>query len=193
MSVTPEGRASYANVFEAQKNDLNGDMEYSMVAIFEPSANLSSMKVDAELALVQKWGADKAKWPQNLRHPFRKCKERWKMVDGKQVIPAGYENGDAVFITFKKKAKNGRPSVVDQNVQDIIEPSQFYSGCYVKVSYNAYAYDQKGNRGVSFGLNNVQKIRDGEPLGGRARASDEFTAVAGAATETKGAGGIFDD
>ncbi|MBS4049398.1 MAG: DUF2815 family protein [Alphaproteobacteria bacterium] len=194
MAVTHECRVSYVHVFEAQKNDLSGEMEYSVVGIFPANTDFTSMKKDAEEALVKKFGADKKNWPENLRNPFRKCKERWSMKDGKQVIPAGYENGDDVFITFKKAAKNGKPGVVDHNVMDIIEPQHFYSGCYAKISYNAYAFDKKGNKGAGFGLNNIQKTRDGDPLGGRSRPTDDFKPVegAGAAAGGAGAGSVFD-
>jgi hypothetical protein len=109
------------------------------------------------------------------------------------VIPAGYEDPDAIFITFKATEKY-KPGVVDANVKDIIEPREFYSGCYARASVRAYVYDNKGNRGVGFGLNNVQKLRDGEPLGGSggpARPSDEFQAVAEVGGST-GAASVFD-
>lgn len=189
--TTPEFRVSYANVFEPQKNDLSGKMEYSLVAIFPKGTDLSKLKGAASAVMVEKYGADQAKWPQNMRIPFRKCSERWKNENGKQIIPAGYEDGDAIFMTLKSTKK---PGLVDAAVQDIFEQSQFYSGCFARASVRAYAYDNKGNRGVSFGLNNVQKIRDGEPLGGRSRPTDDFEAVdvgTGGATG-QGAGGMFD-
>jgi hypothetical protein len=184
--ITPEFRVSYANVFAAVKNDLNGKMEYSVVAIFPKGADLAPLKAAAEKAIAEKLGPDKAKWPANLRHPFRKCKERWQTKDGKEVIPAGYEDGEATFITLKSTQ---RPGVVDASVTDIIDTVGFYSGCYARASVRAFYYDQKGNKGVSFGLQNIQKTRDGDPLGGRARPSDEFEAVAGSSS----AKSVFDD
>ena len=56
-----------------------------------------------------------------------------------------------------------------------MEPEEIYSGCYVRASINAYAFNIQGNSGVSFGLNNIQKVRDGEPLGGGgSKAEDDF-------------------
>ena len=69
-------------------------------------------------------------------------------------------------------------------MNEILDESEIYSGCYGKVSLRAFAYDQKGNKGVSFGLQNVQKVRDGESLGGRVNPQDEFKPVENAATET---------
>ena len=70
-----------------------------------------------------------------------------------------------------------RPGIVDRNVQPILDSTEVYSGCYARVSINAFAYNAKGNQGVSFGLNHVQKTRDGDFLGGRSRAEDDFEAL----------------
>lgn len=66
------------------------------------------------------------------------------------------------------------PQIVDQRVQPILERSQVYSGCYARVSINFYAFNSNGNKGVAAGLGNIQFVRDGEPLGGKTSASDEF-------------------
>lgn len=170
---TPEFRVSYPNVFKPKRNDLNGQDEYSVVALFPKGADLSKLKEAAQKAIIDKWGPDKAKWPANLRSPFRDQGERAKVVDGKRILPAGHEEG-AIFLNLKSKQ---RPGVVDQNVQDILDESQFYAGCFARASVKAFAYDQKGNRGVAFGLGNIQKIRDGEPLGNRAKPEQDFAPI----------------
>jgi hypothetical protein len=171
---TPVFRVSYPNVFKARRNDLNGKDEFSVVALFEKGADLTALKKAAQEAIIAKWGPDQAKWPKNLRSPFRDQAERAKDVDGKRILPAGHVEG-AIFLNLKSSQ---RPGVVDQNVQDIIDESQFYAGCFARASVNAYAYDQKGNRGVSFGLGNIQKVRDGEPLGNRAKPEQDFAPIA---------------
>ena len=71
-----------------------------------------------------------------------------------------------------------RPGVVDAQKNDIIDKSELYSGCYGRVSITPAAYNVDGNKGIKFYLNNVQKLSDGEPLGGNvSNASDDFTAV----------------
>lgn len=183
---TPTFRVSYPNVFKAKKNDLNGKDEFSVVALFKKGEDLSALKAAAQKAIVDKWGPDKAKWPTNLRSPFRDQAERAKEVDGKRILPAGHEEG-AIFLNLKSSQ---RPGVVDQNVQDIIDESQFYAGCFARASVNAYAYDQKGNRGVSFGLGNIQKVKDGDPLGNRAKPEQDFAPIqveAGEASASTGA------
>ena len=52
-----------------------------------------------------------------------------------------------------------------------------YSGCYGNITVTFFGYNSNGNRGIAAGLGNIQKVKDGEPLGGRARASDEFSAL----------------
>ena len=56
----------------------------------------------------------------------------------------------------------------------IIEHSEVYSGVYGRASINFYAFNSNGNRGIACGLNNLQKISDGDPLGGKTRAEDDF-------------------
>ena len=67
------------------------------------------------------------------------------------------------------------PQIVDRAVQPILDRNEVYSGCYARVSINFYAFNSNGNRGVACGLGNIQKVRDGEPLGGKSSAADDFT------------------
>lgn len=187
--ITPEFRVSYPNILtsrDVEKDTKDGGKEtvkeYGLNGIFPPNADLTALKKLAENALIEKLGADKTKWPANLRSPFRKCEERMK--DG--VLPDGYVAG-GTFINVKSKT---RPGLVDANVQPIIDETQFYAGCYARAQVHAYYYEHKGNRGISFGVDNVQKLRDGDSLSGRMKAEDAFEPVAGAA-DASGADDIF--
>ena len=80
------------------------------------------------------------------------------------------------FTAFAANSKQA-PQIVDRQVQPILDQSEVYSGCYGRVSITFYAYNSNGNKGIAAGLGNVQKLRDGEPLGSRANAKDEFEAV----------------
>ena len=66
------------------------------------------------------------------------------------------------------------PGIVDADRQPILDRSEVYSGCYGRVSITFYAFNSNGNKGIACGLNNLQKIRDGEPLDGHTRAEDDF-------------------
>lgn len=170
--MTPEFRVSYPKVFKPEVNQMSGKSEYSLVALFKKGEDLKALKAAAEEAIVEKLGADKSKWPKNLKTPFRDQEEREK--DGS--MPSGYEKG-AIFITLKSAQK---PGLVDSNVQAIIDEAEFYAGCYARATVRAGYYDKAGNRGVAFYLQNVQKVKDGEPLSGRAAAETEFAPVEGA-------------
>lgn len=176
--LTPKFRVSYAKVFRPEKNKLNDKLEFSLVAIFPPKTDLAELTKACGAAIVEKFGADKTKWPKNLRNPIRKNEEREK--EGK--LPDGYEAGGH-FITLKSET---RPGLVDQNRGAIIDETAFYSGCYARAQVRPFAYLQKGNAGVSFGLQNLQKMADGDPLSGRQKAEDAFEAVASEAGAAAG-------
>lgn len=191
--ITPKFRASYAHVFVPQPvtNDdgspkmANGVqvLEYSIMALFPKGADLSALKAAAAEAAKEKWGD---KIPVNLRSPFRTTKQ-----DGS--TPDALEEG-GVFMNFKTKTK---PGLVDATNQDIIDPVEFYSGCYCRASVRAYAYGGAGTKvvpGVAFGLQNLQKLEDGEPLGAvRVKASKEFEPVGGKdGSAGGGASNLFD-
>jgi len=184
---TPLFRVSYPNVFEAKINDLSKQMEYSLEAIFAPDADLSQLRAAAQKALVAKFGADKATWPKNIRSPFKSQSTKAKNINGKQVIPEPYTE-EGVFLNLRNKQ---RPSVVDGNLQSIIDPNDFYAGCYAIASVSVYAYDKGGNCGVNFSLSNIQKVKDGDPLGGRTRPEDDFVAVESTGTKSATSTDIF--
>lgn len=186
--LTPEFRVGFPAVFKPRKNEQNGQMEYSVQALFPKGADLSKLKAVAKQACIEKWGEDPKRWPEPLKNPFRKQEELTKKdsnkkviygKDGKPVLREGAVEG-AIFCNFKSKQ---RPAVVDEQVQLILDESQFYAGCYARATVNAKAYDTAGNRGVSLYLQNVQKTRDGESLGGRSKPEEDFEPIAGAAEE----------
>ena len=161
--MTPEFRVSFPAVFKARssKSDDDGDAgtpKYGITMLFAKDADLSKLKAAAQAAAKEKWGD---KIPKNLRTPFR---------DQGDKGLEGYVEG-AVFINATSLQK---PGLVDRNREDIIDETEFYAGCYARATLRAFAYDKKGNKGVAFGLNNVQKLRDGESLSGRTRAQDDF-------------------
>ena len=69
------------------------------------------------------------------------------------------------------------PQIVDKQVKPILDRNEVYSGCYARVYLNFYAFNSNGNKGIACGLGNIQKVRDGEPLGGRTNAADDFATL----------------
>lgn len=180
--ITPEFRAGFVGLFKATapKENPNGAKKFSVRAIFMPGADLSALKREAQAAAEEKWGAGKV--PKTIRSPFRTNEELENPVPG---IP-----DDAVVMTFSAN-EDRRPGLVDANLQDIIDDSQVYSGAWFRAQVRAFAYDNAGNKGVSFGLQNVQKLRDDEPIGkGKVPASKAFEAFG--APASKSAGSMFD-
>ncbi len=78
---------------------------------------------------------------------------------------------------FVNANSNTPPQIVDRQVRPIMDRNEVYSGCYARVALNFYAFNSNGNRGIACGLGNIQKVRDGEPLGGRTNAADDFAAL----------------
>ena len=66
---------------------------------------------------------------------------------------------------------------MDAACSPILDRSEVYSGCYGRASISFFAFNSNGNRGIACGLNNLQKLRDGEPLGGRASAEADFSGL----------------
>jgi hypothetical protein len=160
--MTPEFRASFPNVFTARSDFDGQEPKFSIVMLFDKKTDISALKKLCEQAVKEKWG-DKV--PKNLRSPFR---------DGDTDKPDMDGYAGCVFVRASSK---GRPGLVDASVTPIVNQEDFYAGCYARATVNAFAYDKAGNQGVAFGLQNVQKLRDGEPFSGRTKAEDDFDAT----------------
>lgn len=164
--VIVPGRLSYANVWEPQS--INGsEPKYSVSVIIPKSDKATIQKIQqaveqAKQEAISKFGG---KIPANLKLPLR---------DGDIDRPDDEAYANSYFINCNSKQK---PQVVDQQVQSILDQAEVYSGCYGRVSVTFYGFNSNGNRGVAAGLGNIQKLKDGEPLGGRVRAEDEFDTV----------------
>lgn len=158
--ITPVARLAFPHLFEKDMREISGKVvdKYTATLLFPKDTDLSALMALAKKALVEKW-PDPDKRPAGLKTPFRDGNVDGRGSDGE--IWNGFEN--TVFIRISSKF---RPGIVDQKVNPIIDPERIYSGCYVLAQVHAYAYDNMGNRGVSFGLNNIQFVKDGERLGG---------------------------
>lgn len=157
------GRFSYANVWEAKS--INGsDPKFSVSIIIPKSDKKTVTAIQKAIEEAKKEGISKfgGKVPANLKTPLR---------DGDIDRPddPSYEN--SYFINANSK---NAPQIVDAKVQPILDRSEVYSGCYGKVSVNFYPFSINGSKGIAAGLGNIQKLSNGEPLGGKNRAEDDF-------------------
>lgn len=169
--ITPKFRVSFASLFQMKTfrnpNGSETEPQYELTMLFDKRTDLKTLKRCVEHATIDKWGADKNKWPRNLRSPFR---------DGDEKDYDGYENTIYVKATSKKPV-----GLVDERRERILsedkESGGFYNGCYARAQVFACAYDVSGNKGIKFVVFNVQKIADGEEFSGRQKAEDVFDAV----------------
>ena len=91
--------------------------------------------------------------------------------DGDEERPDNPEYANSMFVNCSSKIK---PGIVDKDLNPIMSQDEFYSGCYGRASINFYAFNNAGNRGIACGLNNLQKLADGEALAGGASAEEDF-------------------
>lgn len=165
--VTGEVRLSYANIFEA-KSIQGGKPKYSVSLIIPKSdtETLATIERAIDAAIDAGIGKFGGKRPNKaaLKLPLR---------DGDiERDDEAYAN--AMFVNANSTTP---PQVVGTDLQPILDVSEVYSGCYARVSVSFYAFNTNGNKGIACGLGNIQKLRDGEPLGGnRISAEDDFGA-----------------
>ncbi len=164
----PDTRWSYANVWEA-KSINGGAPKYSVSLIIPKSDTVTVNKIKAAIEAAYQEGQGKLKGNGKTVPPLSVLKT--PLRDGDQERPDSPEYAGCYFINANSASA---PGIVDADRQEIVDRSEVYSGVYGRASINLYAFNSNGNKGIACGLNNLQKIRDGEPLGGKSRAADDF-------------------
>lgn len=161
-------RWSYANVWEPKAME-GGKPKFSVSLIIPKSDTVTVGKIKAAIDEAYRDGQSKLKGNgksvpalSTLRTPLR---------DGDLERPDDPAYANAYFVNANSTTA---PGVVDANRNEILDKSEVYSGCYGRASISFYAFNANGNKGIACGLNNLQKIKDGEPLGGRASAESDF-------------------
>lgn len=160
-------RLSYFHGWEP--TSINGGAEKYSVSVLIPKSDtetVNAIKAAIEAAIDEGVGKFGGKRPNSMaiKTPLR---------DG------DIERDDEAykghwFINANSKTA---PQIVDKAVKPILDRDEVYSGCYARVSLSFYAFNSNGNKGVACGLGNIQKIRDGEPLGGKSVAKDDFSTI----------------
>lgn len=163
--ITGKVRFSYVHVWEPRAIDESEDKKYSVSIIIPKSDKKQIETIQKAIEAAKEAGKHSkfgGKIPANLKSPLR---------DGDTDRPDDEAYANSYFITANAKTK---PGVVDANVQPILDQDEFYSGCYGRASITFFAFNTSGNKGIACGLNHVQKLEDGEPLGGRTSAEHDF-------------------
>ena len=161
-------RWSYANVWDP-KSINGGAPKYSVSLIIPKSDTATVAKIKAAIQAAYEEGQSKLKGNGKTVPPLSVLKT--PLRDGDQERPDSPEYAGCYFINANSASA---PGIVDAERQEIIDRSEVYSGVYGRASINLYAFNSNGNKGIACGLNNLQKIRDGEPLGGKASAESDF-------------------
>lgn len=167
--ITGVGRCSYLNINQPRAMEDGQKPKYSVSFIIPKSDTKTINGIKAAIKTAYEEGAGTLRGSgksvpalDSIKNPLR---------DGDTERPDDPAYANSYFINASSLTQ---PGVVDVNCQTIIDPSELYSGIYGRISVNFYAYNKNGNRGVACGLNNLQKVKDGEPLGGVSRAEDDF-------------------
>lgn len=164
----PNTRWSYANVWEAKS--INGGTPKFSVSLIVPKSDTKTVaKIKAAIEAAYHEGESKLKG--NGKSVPALSALKTPLRDGDVERPDDEAYANAYFINANATTA---PGIVDADRNPIMTRSEVYSGVYGRASINFYAFNSNGNKGIACGLNNLQKIRDGEPLGGKASAESDF-------------------
>lgn len=164
----PKIRWSYVNVWEP-KSINGGAPKYSVSLIIPKSDTKTVTAVKNAIQAAYDEGQSKLKGNSKSVPALSAIKNPLRDGDAERPDDEAYK--DSYFINANSATA---PGIVDAARQPILERSEVYSGVYGRASINFYAFNSNGNKGIACGLNNLQKISDGEPLGGKTRAEDDF-------------------
>ena len=169
--VTPEFRANYAHVWE-KHTDQHGNEKFSLSMIFPAEADLSGIKKCIANAMENQYGSDKKKWSKKAKESIKEL-----LMSGNEERPDDEAYVDSTFIGAKSDNKVGVVEIVNGAVEPIMDQEEFYSGCYARAAVRFYV-PKKFDR-VCCALDNVMKTAEGDPLGGKSNAEDDFADYAG--------------
>ena len=165
--VTGKVRFSYVNIFKSRAFQADQDAKFSICLLIpkEDKATLKKIKAAIDEAIQEgissKWNSKK---PANVKLPLR---------DGDEE--RADEAPEYEGMMFLNANSTQKPGIVDKDLNEILDPDEVYSGCWGRASINFYPFSVNGNKGIGVGLNNVQKLKDGEHLGAaRASAESDF-------------------
>lgn len=162
-------RWSYANVWEPKS--INGGTPKYSVSLIIPKSDIATIqKIKTAIEAAYHEGEAKLKGNGRTLPPLNAIKT--PLRDGDLERPDDEAYANSYFVNANSATA---PGIVDEAVNPILNRSEVYSGVYGRASISFYAFNSNGNKGIACGLNNLQKIRDGEPLGSRVSAESDFS------------------
>lgn len=164
----PDTRWSYVNVWEPKS--INGSApKYSVNLIIKKSDTRTIAKINE--AINAAYNDGQAKLKGNGKSVPALSAILSPLHDGDVKRPDDPVYANCYYLNAKSSAK---PGIVDANCNAILDHSEVYSGVYGRASISFYAFNAGGSKGIACSLNNLQLIRAGEPLGGKASAEADF-------------------
>ena len=164
----PDTRWSFANVWEPKS--INGGTPKYSVSLIVPKSDVKTVaKIKAAIEAAYVEGEAKLKGSGKSVPPLAAIKNPLRDGDAERPDDPAYAN--AYFINANATTA---PGIVDVDRNPILTRSEVYSGVYGRASISFYSFNSNGNKGIACGLNNLQKVRDGEPLGGKTSAESDF-------------------
>lgn len=162
--ITPRFRVAFSHVFEPTENQ-QGKKVYEITMLFDKGTDLNEIRREINGVAAEKWG-------KIVPPSFRKAIKDGDLPNSNGNIYDGFENHFVI-----RAWSYNRPQIIDSRKNVIDSSREFYSGCYARASIVAFPYNNTGNCGVGFFLNNIQKLADGEKFGGGSTAQDDFDEV----------------
>ena len=160
---------SYLNCWEAKALTEGQTPKFSVSLIIKKSDTKTIDKIKKAIEAAYKEGQAKLKG--NSKSIPSLAAIKIPLRDGDTERPDD-ENYKGCYFVNANSTK--APGVVDASCQPIIDRDEMYSGVIGRASISFYAFNSNGNKGIACSLNNLQKIKDGEPLGTRASAESDF-------------------
>ncbi len=170
--TTGRVRLSYVHLFNPYARP-GQEPKYSVTILIPKSDVATKQRIDAAIQAAIEAGVS-SKWngvrPPQIAIPIHDG-DGPRPSDG---MPYGEECKGHWVMTA---SSNRQQAVVDLNLNPIIDQTQVYSGLYGRVNVNFFAYNSNGKKGIGCGLGPVQKLEDGEPLGGGISPEQAFGSV----------------
>lgn len=166
--ITGVCRLSYANIWQAKS--INGGVPKYSTSVLIPKSDMKTI-ANVKAAIEAAYYEGESKLKGNSKTVPALTSLKMPLRDGDTERPDDEAYAGHWFLNANS---NTAPGVVDANREPIYDTSEIYSGVYARVSLTFYAFNSNGNRGIACGLQNIQKVRDGESLGGKPKAEEDF-------------------
>lgn len=166
--ITGVCRLSYANIWQAKS--INGGVPKYSTSVLIPKSDMKTI-ANVKAAIEAAYYEGESKLKGNSKTVPALTSLKMPLRDGDTERPDDEAYAGHWFLNANS---NTAPGVVDANREPIYDTSGIYSGVYARVSLTFYAFNSNGNRGIACGLQNIQKVRDGESLGGKPKAEEDF-------------------